>query len=411
MSRIERPRAAMRAVLVAALALGAGSARAQTPSDPPAGPRMQIYGFVQLDLIQDFNVVHPDWADTLRPSKLPSYKDEFGPGGHFYADIKQTRFGVKGWMPTGVGELKTCFEFDLFGVGADAGQTTMRVRQAWAELGPFLAGQTQSVFMDLDVFPNTIDYWGPNGMVFYRNVQLRWMPVQGDTRVWIALEQPGASGDGGQYADRVELQNVKIRTPLPDLTAQVRRTGSWGHVQFAGLLRQIKWDDTLADQYDLSGSATGWGLNLSSVINATKNDALRLQVIYGEGAENYMNDAPLDIGVQKNPGDKTKPIKGKALPVLGIVAFLDHNWSDKFSTAIGYSRVDISNSDGQLPSDFKSGQYAAVNLLWTPVKNVMTGAELLWGNRKNNSDGFASDDYRIQVSFRANFDTMLGGKN
>jgi hypothetical protein len=264
--------------------------------------------------------------------------------------------------------------------------------------------------MDLDVFPNTLDYWGPNGMVFYRNIQVRWMPVQGDTRVWIALEQPGASGDGGVYSDRVELQNIKARFPLPDLTAQFRSSGKWGHVQLAGVLRQIKWDDTLADQYDLSGSATGWGLNLSPNVRAGANDVVRASVIYGEGVENYMNDAPLDIGVQTNPGDKTKPIKGKALPVLGIVAFLDHNWSDKFSTAIGYSRVDISNSDGQLPSDFKSGQYAAVNLLWTPVKNVMTGAEFLWGNRKNNSDGFSSDDYRIQVSFKANFDYMLGGK-
>jgi len=30
--------------------------------------------------------------------------------------------------------------------------------------------------MDIDVFPNTIDYWGPSGMVFYRNVQMRWTP-------------------------------------------------------------------------------------------------------------------------------------------------------------------------------------------------------------------------------------------
>jgi hypothetical protein len=396
--------------MAAILSLGAGRARAQTDADKPSGPRMQIYGFVQLDMIADFNAVNPDWADTLRPTRLPSYKDEFGPGGHFYADVKQTRFGVKGWLPTGFGELKTCFEFDLFGVGGDAGQTTMRVRQAWAELGPFLVGQTQSVFMDLDVFPNTLDYWGPNGMVFYRNIQVRWMPVQGDTRVWIALEQPGASGDGGVYSDRVELQNIKARFSLPDLTAQFRSSGKWGHVQLAGVLRQIKWDDTLVDQYDLSGSATGWGLNLSTNLKAGANDVIRASVIYGEGVENYMNDAPLDIGVQTNPGDKTKPIKGKALPVLGIVAFLDHNWSDKFSTAIGYSRVDISNSDGQLPSDFKTGQYAAVNLLWTPVKNVMTGAEFLWGNRKNNSDGFSSDDYRIQVSFKANFDYLLGGK-
>ena len=97
MSRIERPRAAMHAVLVAALALGAVRARAQTPSDPPAGPRMQIYGFVQLDLIQDFKVVNPDWADTLRPSKLPSYDGQFGEDGNFGASVKQSRF-VQEWV-------------------------------------------------------------------------------------------------------------------------------------------------------------------------------------------------------------------------------------------------------------------------------------------------------------------------
>jgi hypothetical protein len=45
-------------------------------------------------------------------------------------------------------------------------------------VGPLLAGQTNSLFMDGDVFPNTIDYWGPAGMVFYRNVQLRWTPFK-----------------------------------------------------------------------------------------------------------------------------------------------------------------------------------------------------------------------------------------
>jgi hypothetical protein len=33
--------------------------------------------------------------------------------------------------------------------------------------------------MDIDVFPNTLEYWGPNGMAFFRNVQLRYMPDPG----------------------------------------------------------------------------------------------------------------------------------------------------------------------------------------------------------------------------------------
>jgi len=26
--------------------------------------------------------------------------------------------------------------------------------------------------MDIDVFPNSLEYWGPNGMIFFRNVQV-----------------------------------------------------------------------------------------------------------------------------------------------------------------------------------------------------------------------------------------------
>ena len=40
----------------------------------------------------------------------------------------------------------------------------------------------------------------------------------------------------------------------------------------AGMLRLIKWDDLLDDEFDLSGDATGWGLNLSSNLKAGKND-------------------------------------------------------------------------------------------------------------------------------------------
>ena len=63
----------------------------------------------------------------------------------------------------------------------------------------FLAGQTNSLFMDVDVFPNTIDYWGPAGMVFYRNVQIRWTPFRTDNSHFaIAIESPGNDIDSGQ---------------------------------------------------------------------------------------------------------------------------------------------------------------------------------------------------------------------
>ena len=95
--------------------------------------------------------------------------------------------------------------------------------------------------------------------------------------------------------------------------------------------------------------------------------------------------------------------------MTALSLFVDHSWNAKFSSAVGYSRQDIDNSDGQAPNAFKTGQYALGNLLYTPVPNVMVGGELQWGRRTNFSDGFSSDGLKLQFSFKYNFSPKLGG--
>jgi hypothetical protein len=389
--------------VTAGLLLGAMSAQAADPT----GTTMDVYGFAMMDTGYQFNQNDPDWFDVARPTKLPSYENQFGADGNWFFSVRQSRLGVKTSTPTSMGDLKTTFEFELFGTGVDAGQTTFRLRHAYGELGQFGAGQTWSPFMDIDVFPNSVEYWGPNGMVFFRNVQVRWMPIQGDTRLTFALERPGASADGGKYADHIALQGVKAHFPMPDISAEYRYGADWGYVELAGILRKMEWEDTVPDAVDLSGSATGWGLNLSSNVKLGKS-VLRLQVVYGEGVQNYMNDAPVDIG-PKATGVPARPLEGEALPLLGIVAFLDFNWSETMTSTIGYSMLDIDNSSGQTPDAFKHGDYALANVMFYPVKNVMFGPELQYIKRENFSDGFSSDDFRIQFSFKYSFSKTFGG--
>ncbi|WP_228519060.1 DcaP family trimeric outer membrane transporter [Flavobacterium sp. LC2016-12] len=372
---------------------------------------MEIYGFIMTDIGYNFNQIQPDWYDAVRPTKLPSYKDEYGVDGSYYASVRQTRFGIKNYFDTGVGELKTTFEFELYGTGVDAGQTTFRLRHAYAELGKFGAGQTWSPFMDIDVFPNTLEYWGPTGMVFFRNVQIRYMPIQGDTRLTIALERPGASADQGMYANRIELQGVNARFPLPDLSAEYHHGFNWGYLELAGILRKIEWKDQNNDQFDLSGDALGWGLNLSTNIKFGQSTVFKGQVVYGEGIQNYMNDAPVDIGIETNPGNPTEPVKGVALPLVGVVAFIDHSWSEKFTSSLGYSMIDIDNANGQTPDAFKKGQYVVGNILYSPAKNCLVGAEFQWGDRENFSDGWSTSINKVQLSFKYNFSQAFYRKN
>ncbi len=366
---------------------------------------LDLYGFAMLDSGYDFKTNDPLWFDVVRPTKLPAFPGQFAPNGKVFAGVRQTRFGVKTLNSTPFGNLKTIFEFELFGVGVDAGQTTFRLRHAYGELGHFGAGQTWSPFMDIDVFPNSIEYWGPNGMVFFRNVQIRWIPVaKGNSNIVIALERPGATGDEGIYAGRVELAGIVPQFKWPDVSFHARWAGEKRYVQVAGIWRKIAWVDTTAHAFNFSGIANGWGVNVSSNIDFTEKDIGKFQVVYGRGIENYMNDAPIDIGVKNNFTNPVSPVLGTALPVLGVVAFLDHTWNDKFTSSAGYSLVNITNSNAQLPSDFHQGHYALANLLYHPLKRVMMGAEFQWGRRLNFTDGFNFNDYRIQISFKYDWD-------
>jgi len=378
----------------------------------------EIFGFAQADYIQDFGRVNPDWEDTLRPSRIPVADPElYGSDGQAMVSVKQSRFGVKGNFPTGKGDIKTVFDFDLFGVGSDAGQTTFRLRNAYGEWGQLLAGQTSSLFMDGDIFPNTIDYWGPTGMVFLRNPQIRWTPISGANTFAVAIENPGNDIDSGEFRQLDDFPGVTADQQYPDLTAHYRNKGDWGHVQVAGILRwvgaEIVGDSNPGPGEDIEvvydDNDTGWGVDVTTAINLLEKDAIRLGVVYGEGIASYMNDGGMDAGPNQGllpdgslPGDT----RIEAVPLLGVSAYYDHWWSSKFSSSIGYSLTQVDNTSGQTPDTYKRGQYASANLLYYPVENVMVGGEYLWGDREN-KNGDSNDNNRVQFSVKFSFGTTL----
>lgn len=365
-------------------------------SEPPG--KFSIYGFAQTDLIQDFNRVDPDWNAALRPSRIPTVDGVYGDDGETIFSVRQTRLGFLSEYPTKLGNFATKLEFDFFGVGSDAGQTTIRPRHYYGQLGPILAGQTHSLFMDINVFPNTIDYWGPAGMVFLRNPQVRWTPVTGDTTFAVALEKPGNDVSWGVSEVPDENGTLSSKNDLPDLTARINYTGDWGYVQAGGILRKVGFETIGLPDSNLSGDALGWGLNLSTNIKTFEKDRIILSTVYGEAVANYMNDGGNDLVVVD--GDT------ETLPLLGVVAFYDHYWNDAWSSSIGYSFTRIENHDEQADDSFKLGQYALVDLLWYPWKNTMFGVEYLFGHRED-KDGATGEDHRLQFSFKYSFEKLF----
>lgn len=374
---------------------GAQTVETAGPADKPSesAAHFNMYGFAQADLIQDFNRVNPDWNAALRPSRIPTVEGMYGSDGETIFSVRQTRLGFISDVPTTYGDFKTKLEIDFFGVGSDAGQTTIRPRHFYGELGPLLAGQTHSLFMDINVFPNTIDYWGPSGMVFLRHPQVRWTPISGAYTFAVALEEPGNDVSWASGAGADSYGELHAKNELPDLTARINYSGDWGYVQLGGILRQVGYE-TAGGTVDLEDDAIGWGLNLSTNINTIGNDRIILSTVYGEAIANYMNDGGNDLIVVDGVVE--------TLPLLGVVAYYDHYWTDFLSSSIGYSFTGIDNLDGQAEDSFKLGQYSSANLLWTPTPHTMFGVEYLYGQREDKG-GDTGDDHRIQFSFKYSF--------
>ena len=386
---------------LAAMTFASSRARAEEAQRKPS---FEFYGFAQVDYIEDFGRMPPDWNATLRPTRIPTTTpNPYGSNGEAILSARQSRLGVRSSLPAGDYDLKARIEFDFFGRGngtPDAGgQNTIRLRQAYGEWGPVLGGLTASLFMDDDFWPNIIDYWGPAGMVFFRNVQIRYTPIRGEHSFAIAIERPGA--DISNYADAPQYQAHNL---LPDLTAQYRLAQGWGYVQLSGILRYLGYEPvpgTLNPPIP-KGSTVGWGLNASSTIRLLPDKLnLLVEVVGGYGIENYMNDATPDVAGGGTPTDPS----GAAVPMLGLSAYLDVYWSNLFTSSVGYSTTMIFNTSLQPSSAFKTGQYTNVNLLVHPFRNFMAGPEFLWGQRQDKG-GATGNDFRLQISLKFSFSSL-----
>jgi hypothetical protein len=371
-----------------------------------------LYGFVMADTIYDFKRVDPNWQDTLRVTTIPTQSGTFGNDGDVVFSVRQSRLGVRGSYGD---DVTYKLEGELFGVGGDEGQTTPRLRHAWATYKDFGMGQTWSNFMDIDIFPNTIDYWGPTGMVFYRNKQARYSFPMGDDIFAVSVEDPSTALSVGRFRNATNC-DLPTATPdcestgstaeevfqsyeeLPDLTASYRGSGDFGHYKVAGIVRKLGYErlDTGTDDYEL-----GWGINTSAGLYTFGKDVAKVQVVYGEGVGNYMNDGGLDIAP-----DSVNILQAdaEAVPLWGISAYYDHYWNEQWSTSFGWSGIDLDTLDGQAGSEFKRGQIAQINLLHYPREHVMLGTEFIWGQREDIS-GDVGSDYRIQFSLKVDFDT------
>jgi len=397
----------------AALALASGAALAQAPArlvapDSTAeegvkgNARVEVTGKIQGDFIYDFKRVDPDWNMTLRPSKIPincnAVVQDAGCGkdGETIFSVRQTSVAFRAYVPTRAGELKTELSLDLF--QPQSASTAFRLLNAYASLGNWTFGQTYTLFMNFDAFPNTIDYWGPAGMTFVRNPQIRYtMPLgSGGQKLAVSLEAPGSAIDTGKAALADPNLNVRARTRIPDIIGRWSNEGDWGQLQVAAMLRDIAYETTNTPDFEPSGSKSGYGMSIMGFYNIGKSkDRVTGQLVFGQGIASYMNDGGVDLAPNGS-------LQAEAVKSVGAFVYFDHYWNDLWSSSVGGSAHRQTNTDGQFFNAFHQGTYGSVNLLHYPAKNVLAGVEFLYGKHEQ-KNGDSATDHRVQFSAQFRF--------
>lgn len=322
---------------------------------------------------------------------------------HTLISAGQSKLSFKSYTPTSIGAMKTRFEFDMFD---DQGDAAFHLTHLWGEIGNFGAGQTFSGFMDINAFPNVLDYWGPNSMVFTRQPQVRYSTDVSETgKIMFTIERSSSDfASPTSLPSGIDLSDYNEINELPDITASYFHNGDFGYIKTSVLVRKLGYETVNAKE-----TTIGWGINVSGSITVNADDVIQFQVVHGEGVGRYINDTCCSYYSNEKEGiDSTEATGGVdagldenggliAIPISAGFAYYNKQWSKKWSSAIGYSYLKVDNLASQKDKAIKNSTYASTNLIWYPVSQVKAGIELLYGDIQSKS-GFENDDYRIQTS-------------
>lgn len=360
---------------------------APQPDDPPkARPkgietqvgdfRVKLGGYIKVDLIHDFDEIGS--TDSFDPRTIPT-DDEGDPGMNTRMHARSTRLNLDVRGPTTAGDVRLYVEGDFWGDGS-----SFRLRHAYGVLGPVLAGQTWSTFMDDEAMPETLDFESPIAFPQIRQAQIRLRQDFDEAGSYgaIALEDPASKIVAPPMPGETE-------EATPDLTGRLHWKHGAGHCQlglFAGTARYDP-DTEPADTVML------WGTNLSTKLKIGESDKLFLQGTYGPGVGRYRGG----ITAMPDAAGELEPVD-----VLGAMVAYEHHWSTEWRSTVTYSW-----GKGDLPAGVAGDsvevlEYAAANLIWQFSDRAWAGVEYLYGSRED-SDGSRGEANRIQFSVRFDF--------
>jgi hypothetical protein len=309
-----------------------------------------------------------------------------GGGEQFNATAKGSSLSVDVRAPDMPGNFRFYYNNDFFGGGSGM---AYRLKQLYGQFYNVTVGFTYSIFEDPDLWPDTVDFEGPNSAIFARQPTARYMLQLDDHwQLNFGVQQPSSQIDNQGIG-----ANASGVNHLPDGGFNIRwEDAKRGHVQLATILRDVGANDPTLGQQDVFG----WGVNLSSSLNVFEHDSFQAQVTYGQGIFAFCNDNFTYSGF--NGGDAAFNNNGqlRALTYFAPMVGYTHQWSEKFRSTGTFGYVNLQNEQQQNPVAYHETYYGSANLIWQLRKSLSVGLECLYGY-KDEASGAHGDVWRVQT--------------
>ena len=327
---------------------------------PGSGTSISISGYVKGDFYIDSDNDLGTTFGNAAGIRLDGEAGDDDDDGAFGAHARQSRFRLSSSTDTDHGALNTVIETDFYG-----DNNVLRLRQAYGELGPVLAGQAWSIRGDDHTYADTVEFDGPAGVVAARSPQLR-------------LTLPLGEGLYGQMAVEPAISGNEV----PTFLAALRYSSGWGAVNVTGAVG--RYDDDSGQNVTTHSLHVGAHLNATdatrvmATLNMTRGDA---QIYGGDGAVG--TDASGDL---------------EAHDSIGGFAGVSHGWSDSMRSGVYYGWA---KNDNPAAAN-ESVQTVHANVIWSPVPQADIGAEIIHGMRETPA-GAEGDATRFQIGVKYGF--------
>jgi hypothetical protein len=372
---------------------------------PGTNTSFRFRGFVRATGLYDTNPIGS--RDDFVTNTIPVPQQS---GQNYNISARYSRIGLDTWTPTPLFDwnMHTFIEADFFNGPAQAvggGGNPFRLRFAFVDFGYFRIGQQNTVFMDGNAFPTTVDFAGPRGLVNQRRPGVRATIPLADNLFWaVGVEQPFSdittNGLGTGFQD------------IPDFASHLRYEGDYGHVQLSTLARSIGYRPNVGDEdrrgaWGISGSTVfhpwAWCMGSNPLLkdnpNGLERSRILLQYTCGWGFGRYIQDTA-GLGLD----GQVDPVTGAfdTVYAAGWSASYEHWYTERWLTNVTYSEDLVGSTPNQPATTYAGAKYLTAGLWYIPFRNMSIGLENVWGERKN-IDGERGRANRINGLVQYNF--------